>query len=558
LGPAGREPWGGVPGPADRETFFAAQRRHRRATWRYSATCAVAAFVLAMAASIVLSPLVILSSALVIRVLSLFLPIPEIVWDVFRWLLAHYGQLKSALQDLRLSPEEVIPSLQGLGVLSIPGIVIVLLLWLAVRALLFHAGVGGLLLTMGARLPRANDREEHQLVNVVQEMAIAVGLPSPTVMLVDADVANAAAIGSSPRDATVVVSRRLLDELDRDETQGILGHLIASIGNGDLRILMTFLSVAQTFGLLMALLDAPMSARARATIWRLLTLALFGWRRRTAAGPLADIVGTMLVGRLDPDAIDDTLEPLDATDRPSTGRLHRMLRYLQFVLLLPVILLSLEGKLLLFLFTLLVIGPLTWSTLRRRRYLADATAVQLTRNPDGLADGLIALAESGGDAPGGRWAGPLFVVGGARSRATGLGFVSGRPRRRLPSPSTPPAHHDDVPIFLLGAQPPLRGRLARLRVLGASIQPPTTGRTDAGPAIPTEASATGSSSSVLGWFLAVPVIGVLVLIVGALIFYGASFILYLFAVGFLGALFVIAGLYIVAMELVLRLLSFAG
>ena len=91
---------------------------------------------------------------------------------------------------------------------------------------------------------------------------------------------------------------------------------------------------------------------------------------------------------------------------------------------------------------------------------------------------------------------PLFVVGGARSRATGVGFVSGRPRRRLPSPSTPPAHRDDVPIFLLGAQPPLRARLARLRVLGASIQPPTVGRTAADPAIPTRASAGGTPSTV--------------------------------------------------------------
>ena len=55
-------------------------------------------------------------------------------------------------------------------------------------------------------------------------------------MLLDGEVANAAVVGSSPADAVVVVSRRLLDEMDRDETQGVLAHLIASIGNGDLGV----------------------------------------------------------------------------------------------------------------------------------------------------------------------------------------------------------------------------------------------------------------------------------------------------------------------------------
>jgi len=184
------------------------------------------------------------------------------------------------------------------------------------------------------------------------------------------------------------------------------------------------------------------------------------------------------------------------------------------------------------------------------------SAVQLTRNPDGLAGALLALAQTGGDVPGGRWAELLYVVGGSLSRATGRGFVSTRARHRLPPPSTPSTRRGEAPILLLGAQPPLRGRLARLRALGASIEPVVTGGADGGHARAAANRPTDvSSSGWLSWLVAAPLIGGLVLGVGVLIFYGASFVLYLFAVGFFGALFVIAGLYVAVMELVLRLLS---
>ena len=75
--------------------------------------------------------------------------------------------------------------------------------------------------------------------------------------------ADAAAIGTGPDDATVIVTRRLLDELDRDETQGVLGYLIGSIGNGDLRVGVLILSVFQTLGVLATVLDLPISGQAR-------------------------------------------------------------------------------------------------------------------------------------------------------------------------------------------------------------------------------------------------------------------------------------------------------
>ena len=125
-------------------------------------------------------------------------------------------------------------ALLGAVCLLVPGILAMLALWALLRRLFSGAGVGGLVIGLGAREPDLTDLEERQLVNVVEEMAIAAGLPAPRVMLLDGQIANAAVVGSAPEDAVVVVSRRLLDEMDRDETQGILAHQIASIGNGDL------------------------------------------------------------------------------------------------------------------------------------------------------------------------------------------------------------------------------------------------------------------------------------------------------------------------------------
>ena len=75
------------------------------------------------------------------------------------------------------------------------GLLLPLVCWLTVRSVWRAAGVGHTLLAIGARPPAAGDLEERQLVNVVQEMAIAAGIPAPEVRLLDARVANAAAVG---------------------------------------------------------------------------------------------------------------------------------------------------------------------------------------------------------------------------------------------------------------------------------------------------------------------------------------------------------------------------
>ncbi len=63
-----------------------------------------------------------------------------------------------------------------------------------------------------------------QLFNVVEEMSIAAGVPMPKVMVMEVDALNAFATGTSTSNAAIVVTRGLLDTLNREELQGVIGH----------------------------------------------------------------------------------------------------------------------------------------------------------------------------------------------------------------------------------------------------------------------------------------------------------------------------------------------
>lgn len=85
--------------------------------------------------------------------------------------------------------------------------------------------------------PNSTDAKERRLLNVVEEMALAAGLPVPSVYLLEKEPGiNAFAAGLTSGDAVVAVTRGALDELSRDELQGVLGHEFSHILNGDMRI----------------------------------------------------------------------------------------------------------------------------------------------------------------------------------------------------------------------------------------------------------------------------------------------------------------------------------
>ena len=327
-------------------------------------------------------------------------------------------------------------SLAGVALVVAAGTGIVFLLWLGLRHALLRDGGMGLALAIGAREPRHGDLEEHQLQNVTEEMAIAAGLPAPRVLLLDAGPPNVAVTGRGAGDATIIVTRTLLDGLDRDQTQAMLGHALATVANGDPRLGIEALSVIYTFGLLMAICEAPLNRTLRRAAWQTLG-AIVGARPRDAAS--RDNASTQLANALSPDTID---ESSSFVERSSFAFDPRVL------LPLPLFGLTLILKMILLLLTLFVAGPLLWTMLRRRRYLADATTVQLTRQVDPFVAALETLRRDGGIAPGTGWAEHLFVVAAITD-----------PQRAREQVKTAA----DQPVIMFGVHPPLAGRIRRLR-----------------------------------------------------------------------------------------------
>jgi Zn-dependent protease with chaperone function len=176
---------------------------------------------------------------------------------------------------------------------------------------------------------------ERQLLNVVEEMSIASGIPVPPVyVLKDEPGINAFAAGYSINDAVIGVSRGAIDALTRDQIQGVIAHEYSHILNGDMRI----------------------NIRLMGLLHGILLIALIGFYliRITAYS------GTGSRGKNNP-AI-----------------------YLLFLGFAVVVIGSIG----------LLFGRLIKASLsRQREYLADASAVQFTRNPDGIAGALKKIAQ---------------------------------------------------------------------------------------------------------------------------------------------------------------------
>ena len=91
---------------------------------------------------------------------------------------------------------------------------------------------------MGARPAQPSGRlEERRFVNIVDELAIAAGLPRPVAMVAARESAiNAFATGWRPEDSVVAVTQGALDHLSREELQGLVAHELGHIGEGDTRL----------------------------------------------------------------------------------------------------------------------------------------------------------------------------------------------------------------------------------------------------------------------------------------------------------------------------------
>jgi len=115
----------------------------------------------------------------------------------------------------------------------------IIILASVIRIVQLSKGGGYIAENLGGRLlnKSSGNRNEKKLLNVIEEMAIAAGVPVPQVYLLKEESGiNAFAAGYTPSDATIAVTRGCLEKLNREELQGVIAHEYSHILNGDMRL----------------------------------------------------------------------------------------------------------------------------------------------------------------------------------------------------------------------------------------------------------------------------------------------------------------------------------
>ena len=121
------------------------------------------------------------------------------------------------------------------------GLLIAAVVWTVMGLIAFFQGDSILLGVSGAR--KIKKADSPQLYNVVEEMSIASGLPKPPdIYIIDDPAMNAFATGRDPDKAAVAITSGLLEQLNRDELQGVIAHEIGHVKNRDV-LLMTISAV---------------------------------------------------------------------------------------------------------------------------------------------------------------------------------------------------------------------------------------------------------------------------------------------------------------------------
>ncbi len=117
----------------------------------------------------------------------------------------------------------------GLGEGGLIVAALVALLWIGISY--FH---GGSILLTASRAREIHKADHPQLFNVVEELTIAAGLPMPKIYIIEDSAPNAFATGRDPQNASVAITRGLLEKLNRAELQGVMAHELAHIQNRDI------------------------------------------------------------------------------------------------------------------------------------------------------------------------------------------------------------------------------------------------------------------------------------------------------------------------------------
>jgi Zn-dependent protease with chaperone function len=386
----------------DRIHFLDDQRRNRRRSRRFTVFAVVAVAVSGIPLCVIVAPLLLGVMIAVMHVADLVVPFPTAAWE-------RVHDVVYALPDLwsriRGRPADVDWSFVAFTYVM-PGAVLMLLAWPFMLAMSRRSGAGTMLNHLASRDLDPSVLRERQLSNVVEEMAVAAGVQPPKVRIIESETVNAVAVGLTSDDSVILATTGFLDRLARDERQAIIAHLVGSVGNGDLEIGAVILSVFATWGLVALLLEAPFSARRRKMIARILRHIRDIVRGRSDAEESREVLDVLLSGSSwDMSMIDDIYEI-----QPKSVRHALAIILIQLPLIAVLGLASITARMTNALYTALGLGPWLAAMWRARRRLADASAVQLTRNPTALANAVRTLDGCDVAVPGGWIAYFLFPV----------------------------------------------------------------------------------------------------------------------------------------------------
>ena len=214
------------------------------------------------------------------------------------------------------------------------GLIFALILWVIMSLVAYFQGDSILLAVSGAR--KIDRADLPRLYNIVEEMKIASGLEAmPSIYVVDDPALNAFATGRDPKKASVTITSGLLQKLNRDELQGVIGHEVSHIKNRDV-LLMAMCSVLLGTIVILA--------------WYASRVMLFGGMGRTRRS---------------------------SSGGGGSGQIIIILVAIALMILAP------------------IMAQLIYLAVsRRREYLADASSALYTRYPEGLASALEKIAAS--------------------------------------------------------------------------------------------------------------------------------------------------------------------
>jgi len=239
---------------------------------------------------------------------------------------------------------------------AVGGLVIAILIW-AILSLVAYFQGDSILLSM-SRAKKIKRDDHPRLYNVVEEMKIASGLEKmPDIYIIDDPALNAFATGRDPNRASVAITSGLLQKLNRDELQGVIGHEISHIKNRDV-LLMAMCGVLLGTIVLLAWYGG-----------RFLIFGGAGSRRSSSSGGGGGAIIILVVA-------------------------------LVFMILAPI-------------FAQLIYFAIS----RKREYLADASSALYTRYPEGLASALEKLGASTGQLKSANKAtAPMYIVNPFRKK----------------------------------------------------------------------------------------------------------------------------------------------